>query len=328
MYQLVAIGDPIFDTHVQIADESAECHTTADHKTHLCLDYGAKIPIIDSFQSLGGNAPNVAIGGSKLGMSTALVSTVGDDANGHMAIEAFATHDVNTDAVTFSKKARTRYSIILNYKAERTILSFSEKKSYVWPKPFPETEWVYYTGLSEGYETMQDKLFDHLKKHPTIRLAINPGSYMLKYALDALRSSVSRADILIVNKEEAEQIVMQPQKKAKSIEALLHNLLSLGAHEVVLTDGPNGSYAGTSDELWYLPAYPVPVVAKTGAGDAFSSAYLTARYHGHDIPHALEWGTANSSGVIGAHGPHAGLLDKKGVEKMIQKFKTVQPKQL
>ncbi|MSU75747.1 MAG: carbohydrate kinase family protein [Candidatus Magasanikbacteria bacterium] len=325
MFNLVAIGDPIIDTHVQLSDDAAECRETAEHRTHLCFDYGAKIPIIDSFQCLGGNAPNVAAGAAKLGLKSGLVATVGDDSNGHMSVEALKKSNVNTDCVTFDTKNKTRYSIVLNYKAERTILSYSEKKNYVWPKHFPQTEWIYYTGLSAGFESVQKKLIQHLKQHPTVRLAINPGSYMLKYNLDDLRDMIPRTDLLIVNKEEAEQILGRTEKQQKNMATIIHKLLAKGAHEVAITDGVRGAWAGNESGSWHMDPYPVKVIAKTGAGDAFSSAYISARHFGQNIAHALLWGTANASSVVMAHGPQAGMMNLKGVKKMIKKFPKIEP---
>jgi hypothetical protein len=43
------------------------------------------------------------------------------------------------------------------------------------------------------------------------------------------------------------------------------------------------------------------------------------------MPTALLWGTANSTSVIEQHGPHDGLLDEKGIKKMIKRFEMVVP---
>lgn len=325
MLNLIAIGDPIIDTHVQIASDCDQCRVHEDGQKHLCFDYGAKIPIVDSFQALGGNAPNVAVAGVKLGLSSALISTIGSDSNGRMILEYLKKFGVSADLITVEHGANTRYSIILNYKTERTILSYSEKKKYIWPAPIPPAEWIYYTGLSEGFEAIQEKLVEHLAAHPTVKLAVNPGSYMLKYALPELREIVARADVLIINLEETEKILGKTREAEKTEAALIHELLALGAKEVVLTDGPRGAWAGSAEEIWFLPPYPVKVISKTGAGDAFSAAYLTARHAGHDIAHSLEWGTSNSCGVIQAHGPQAGLLNEAGIKKMMEKFSTIQP---
>lgn len=326
MYNLITIGDPVLDTHVQLDESSAKLIKEAS-ATKVCFEYGAKIPIIDSFQALGGNAANVAIGGVRLGLKTGLVSTVGKDQTGMMISDELKKEKVDT-FIDFDSKARTRYSIVLNYKTDRTILSYSDKKNYVWPEPFPETEWIYYTGLSDGYEKLQSKLVDYLNKHRSVRLALNPGSYMIKYTLEDLRAMIKRADLLIVNMQEAEKILGTTLKKEKSVEALISQLAARGAKEVTITDGGNGAWAGDANEAWHLDAYPVTVVAKTGAGDAFSAGYLAARQYGHDISHALAWGIANSSNVVAAHGPHTGLLDKNQIVAMIKKFSSFKPQAL
>jgi sugar/nucleoside kinase (ribokinase family) len=165
MFNFIAIGDPVIDTHVQIDSSCEDCQLTGKKETQICFKYGDKIPIVDSFQSLGGNAPNVAIAAVALGLKSTLISAVGDDAYGHLAIEELRKKDVDTSYVTLDKKSKTRYSVVLNYRAERTILSYSEKKKYVWPANLSASDWVYYTGLSEGFEPVQKNLHAYLKKH-------------------------------------------------------------------------------------------------------------------------------------------------------------------
>lgn len=325
MYDLITIGDPTIDTHVQIAEDCDECEVMETHKKHLCFEYGGKIPIIDSFQSLGGNAPNVAIAAHKLGLHSSLVSTVGRDAYGDMALQELTKYGIDTDFVTVSTNHKTRYSIVLNYRAERTILSYSDKKQYTWPEKFPEAAWIYYTGLSAGFEQVHEQLLAYLAEHRTVRLAVNPGSYMLKYAPAALRDAIAHADVLILNNEEARKILEMPTKQTASETELLRALLAAGAKEVVLTDGENGAWAGNKEEVWHCKRFPVDVVAKTGAGDAFSAGYLAARNKNHDIAHAVLWGAANGAAVVSAHGPHAGLLDEAGMEKMLQRFSSIKP---
>ncbi len=313
---LLAIGDPIIDTHVQIEDNCLECHLASDSK-HLCLNYGQKIPITDSFQSLGGNAPNVAVGAARLGLTSGVLSTVGKDAYGKLAVQHLKKAGVDTSLISYDADHQTRYSLVLSYHSERTILSYSEEKKYHWPKNIPFANWIYYTGLSKGFETVQEKLFDYLDTHPTTRLAINPGSYILKYAKGKLILALAKADLLIVNLEEAEALLNTTLSAEKNISHLIHDLFKLGPREVVITDGVNGAWAGTREEILHLPAFPVPVVSKTGAGDAFSSAYIAARFYDHSINEALKWGTANSAGVVQAHGPHEGLFDREKIKDFL-----------
>lgn len=322
MYNLISIGDPLIDTHVFIDDAAVECELSS-HQCQLCLDYGGKVPIVNSFQALGGNACNVAVGAKKLGLKTAIIGAVGADSNGQWVTQELKKFKVDTNYITLDKKNKTRYSVVLNFQGERTILSYSQKKQYIWPQPFPQTDWIYYSALSRGFEPLQKKLINHLRQHPNIKLAVNPGSYALKYARPELREVIARANLLVVNKEEAEKIL--ETKKPQPLPTLLNNLLRLGAREVVVTNAGQGAWAGDAEQIWHLNSYPVKVVAKTGAGDAFSSGYVVARYLKQTIPQALQWGIANSCGVITKLGAQNGLLNKAGIKKMIGKFPNIKP---
>lgn len=325
MYHLITIGDAVIDTHVQIDQASLQCDINHKH-CQLCFDFASKIPISGSFQCLGGNAANVAVGATRLDLNTAIISSVGNDANGEMVVDELKKYGVNTSFVDLDAKTQTRYSIILNFKGERTILSYHAKRKYVWPRNMPPMDWIYYTSLSKGFEIIQNKLVKFLDAHPTVRLAINPGSYQIKNALETLKEIIKRTDIFIVNLEEAEKIAGITLVKAKTVAAIIHELLLQGAKEAVITDASRGAWAGNEEEIWHLDSYPVAIVAKTGAGDAFSAGYLSARFYGHDTQTALQWGVANSCAVISEHGPHEGLLDQKGVKKMISKYAKITPK--
>ncbi len=324
MFNILAIGDPIIDTHVQIEDTSTECHL-AESNTLLCLNYGHKIPIVDSFQNLGGNAPNVAIGAARLGLSAAVLSTVGDDAYGRLAMQDLQKQAVDTSLISIDPEHKTRYSMVLNYKGERTILSYSEEKNYAWPEAVPPADWVYYTGLSKGFEVIQEKLLAYLTRHPTARLAVNPGSYLMKYAKERLCEVLPRTDLLIVNLEEAEAILNTTLEAEKGVGGIINKLLGEGAKEVVLTDGPRGAWAGNAEVTYFLKPFPVPIRSKTGAGDAFSSAYIAARFYGGDMRQGLLWGSANSAGVVQAHGPHEGLLDARGIQAILKQYSLIYP---
>lgn len=328
MHNLITIGDPVIDTHVQIADTQASVQADEQEESFLCFPYGRKIPIVDSFQALGGNAANVAVGAARLGLKTALLSTIGGDSTAELVFKNLQKEGVSTDYITTDPKSLTRYSIVLNYKAERTILTHADKRAYAWPEEVFGTDWIYYSGLGEGFEVLQKKTLSYLAKHSSTRLAVNPGSFMLENNLKTLLEIIKETDLLLVNLEEAETIAGTTLEKEKSMSALIHRLLSLGPEEVVITDAERGAWAGTTEAVWHIAAYPVKVVSKTGAGDAFSSGYLTARFYEHDIPHALEWGIANSSNVIQNHGAQTGLQTKENLLKFIKKYSSVKPKLL
>lgn len=328
MPKLITVGDLVFDTHVQIDNAKLE-YKENGRPNKICLEYGSKIPIKDSFQSIGGNATNVAMGTNLLGVKTAIISTLGNDANGKTVLADLKKHGINTEHITVDNKITSRYSIILNYKGERTILSYHQKINYLWPKKMPtDIEWIYFTSLSEGYKNLQTSMLKYLNKNPHIKLIYNPGSYQLKYDLSEIRKILHKTEILIVNVEEAEMILKIEPNKTKDPTEILQSLLLLGVKEVVLTDADNGAYAGNYEGIWKINKFPVKVISKTGAGDAFSAGYVSAKVLGHDLEKSLLWGVANGGSVITKPGAQNGLLNQLTLKKMLNKHKNILPKKI
>jgi ribokinase len=133
---------------------------------------------------------------------------------------------------------------------------------------------------------------------------------------------LEKADYLFVNKEEAEEILYGEELSLKAnedqIKKLLYGLRGLGAKNIVITDGDNGSYVESEkNETYHLGIIKVEVAEKTGAGDAYSAGFLAAIIHGLEIPEAMKWGTINSASVIGKIGAEEGLLTKQELEEKL-----------
>lgn len=325
MFHVITIGDSTLDTFLVIDDATLQCDLSREH-CRLCLNYADKVPITHATQSIGGDAANVAVGCKKLGLKTAVVSELGDDVNGKVIKDGLKKSGVDVSMVKTLKNKETRYSVVLNYKAERTILSYHVERNYSLPT-LPATDWIYYTSLGANFEKLQDNLVRYLSKHPKTKLAMNPGSYQIKNGLNKIKQILPKTDILFLNKEEAERVISSPYEGGVrgGVGNQLQQLRRLGPKIVVITDSYNGSYATDGKTNWFMPIYDVKAVGKTGAGDAFASAFLSAIILKKDIPTAMQWGTANSASVIQQIGAQKGLLNKAGVEKMVRQFKNIKP---
>ena len=101
-----------------------------------------------------------------------------------------------------------------------------------------------------------------------------------------------------------------------SIRDLANGLHALGPEIVVITDGPNGSYASDGTKVVTVPNYPdpAPPVERTGAGDAFSSTFVAAIAAGEPLETALLWAPINSMNVVQHIGAQKGLLTKEALD--------------
>ena len=329
-FDIIVIGDSTMDMILMIDDAQVQCDLKKEH-CQICLNYADKIPISQTVQSLGGNAANIAVGCRKLGLKTAIVTELGDDLNGALIKQEFVKTGIDTNFVKLNPKNETRYSVVLSYLGERTILSYHAKRKYSLPI-LPSTKWLYYTSVGDDFRVLQKQILAYLKKHPDCRFACNPGSYHLKKDLAGFKPILSMVDLLFVNKEEAEKLVgaglSLRAKRSNPVAEILSSLLKMGIKTVVITDGENGSYAANSAERYRLPAFDVKIISKTGAGDAYASGFLSAIANKKSLVEAMQWGTANSSGVIRQIGAQTGLLNKNKIEKMISKFVKVKVKAL
>lgn len=314
-YDVFSIGDCVLDTYVDI-DQADLIYGKEKHRPlKLCLNYAEKIAIKYSCQDIGGNAANVASGLAKLGLRTGIVSQIGDDVNGAVVSYHLQKAGVDTTFLKQEKTRKTRYGIVLNYKAERTILSYYPERKYKFPR-LPDTNWIYYTSHGLNNDAIHSGILSYLKKHPHTKLAMNPGSYMLKEGLTNVRKILQHVHLLFVNKEEAQKIL---QTKAK-IPHLLKKFGNKGVEIVVITDGSQGAYLHYQKKSFFLEPLPIPPLAKTGAGDAFASGFLSATIMNKTPLQALCWGNSNAAGTIQKFGAQKGLLTRSGINEYLKKY--------
>ncbi|HCM53937.1 MAG TPA: hypothetical protein DIS59_03255, partial [Candidatus Magasanikbacteria bacterium] len=233
--------------------------------------------------------------------------------------------NVDLSLVHIHKEQETRYSVVLNYGSERTILSYHAKRTYALGT-LPDTKWIYYTSLGASFETLQKQLVTYLKAHPDVQLAMNPGSYQFAHGLESIQHILPRVAVLMVNKEEAAKLAGSTNRT--SIQTLLMSLHAKGPKTIVITDGVQGAYGSQAGSVLHMPPYPIEAKAKTGAGDAFTSGFLAALMQKKSLEEAMQWGTANAGGVIQKFGAQEGLLNKKGIQTIIDTYPDILPRNI
>lgn len=234
---------------------------------------GGKIPVDDIAWSLGGNGANVAVGLTRLGLKTALVTVLGDDDRGVWIKRELLKNNVNLE-FSLTQNHQSNLSVVTVVNGERTILSYhgGELEEI---KNLPQAKWYY---LTSGDFVV-----------PKGKIAFNPGLRNREKDL----AVAQKAEVLILNKEEQEKLGV------------------FGPKITVVTDGKNGAAVYESGQkILEKPALDVPVLETTGAGDAFASGFLAAMFYGKDLETALDWGLKNSASVIQKVGAVDELLTK------------------
>lgn len=325
MLDMLTVGDATLDVFLELNAEDAEVKCVLkDEECQLCLDYADKIPVEKvSRVPAAGNASNNAVGSARLGMKTAIFSILGNDDTGRDITRYWKNEGVSTKYVVVDKKRGTNYSTVINYQGERTILVFHEKRDYKWPTAVPAAKWCYYTSLGKGSEKMHKALVQYVKKNK-VKFCFQPGTHQLKLGVNELTPLIACSEITVMNKEEAERLVGDA---TKSMVVLLKRLHAIGAKIAVITDGPKGSFTYDGTRFLSLGIFDVPVVERTGCGDAFATALCAGLAAGHDLAEAMRWGTANSASVLSYIGPQKGLLTKTAMKKFLKRFADQRPEE-
>jgi sugar/nucleoside kinase (ribokinase family) len=327
MFDVISIGSVIRDIIFKTSKSKIPSNKCGENEKQplICFRYGVKINPDQAFFLLGGGGNNTALSFTKLGLKTALFSKIGRDGTGQLITKELKRKKINTSLIKIDPKMHTALSfIIVGEAGERTIFPYAGASGDMALDKFDEkklskTRWFYVTTLREKSQKILPKINDLVKKY-NIKLAFNPGSTELEKGLKYLKNILKNTEVLILNKEEALELILPKNQFEDDIFYLLSTFKKYGSKIIVITDGENGAWAIDKNLLYQIPAYQGKIVEKTGAGDAFGSGFVAGLVYFNDIKKALELANANASSVISKFGSCPGLLEFKEAQKLIKKY--------
>lgn len=329
-YEVICVGsvskDIFFPTDEGIIIETPEDVTS---KQKIAFELGGKYRVKDRYEAVGGVAANVAHGLTRLGHRAACYSKRGRDEMGKWIVSEFKREKVPTEFLFVDPAAKTDLSaiIVLTQNGERTIFHNRDANESleIIDEKFADTKWVFISALNGDWKGNLKKLLA-LKERYGFSLALNPGQHNIREDASLMSEAIAAADVLLLNKDEAIELVLNTQKEVSREHLndeifLLAALKRSGAGIIGLTDGKRGAWSFDGKEQWYCPIHTSNgLVDSTGAGDAFGSGFFAAILEGKSIDQALRYGMANSGSVIGAYGAIAGLLSKSAMENISEKI--------
>lgn len=232
----------------------------------------------------GGAAANVAVGLKRLGIESAFMGKVGDEAFGHLLIDTLEREGVDVTAMRLDKATRTALAFVtLTKDGERDFLFYRHPSADMSFTP-DEVD----TGAIEGAKIFHFDSISLAAEQPreTALFAADHAarsdkliSYDVNLRLPLWASEAeAKAGIVegmkraaIVKLSDDELTFMTGSAEPKTIrETLWHEGLKL----VVLSLGAKGCIAMTERGEQLVPSLPIDVVDTTGAGDGFVAGLL------------------------------------------------------
>lgn len=310
-HDIISVGSAAIDIFLASTSKHIEIEQVHDHQD-VCMPIGEKIIINNVCTGVGGSGINTSTSFSRLGFNAAYLGKLGKDLHADLLLKHL-DHE-NIDFLGKQGTGPSGLSVVLSkLNGNRTILVYKgsndqlAKNDVPWNKLKPK--WFYFGSmLGKSWKT-QCQIARHAKKN-NIPVLYNPSHYVAKEGMTKLKPVLDATRILIVNKEEARSLT-STKKNIPELLKTLQKKIPL----IVITDGANGAYAYDGSKQHRMVPKNVKITDTTGAGDAFSSAFLAAIMRGKDIPTALRWGAAQSHSVLGCYGATNNLLNKTQLAK-------------
>lgn len=264
MVDVIAIGELLIDMIADVPGQPLELQT--------------------SFKRFAGGAPaNFVVGVQRLGISTGLISKVGDDFFGRFLIKTLKDEAVDISQIKKTNKYKTALAFVGLDEEKTPSFSFYRSPCADIMLDEQEIEENYIKSaklLMCGTVSMADeparsaifKAIEYAKKHG-LQVACDPNLREDLWHFNDPREHIFKilknTDIFLPSISEAEFIT--GEKGEKAIEAIL----GLGPSIVGITHGAGGSTIQTKDGKFFAPSYEVDVVDTTGAGDAYAAGLIT-----------------------------------------------------
>lgn len=278
----------------------------------ICFSLGSKVDIEDIYLFSGGGGTNAAATFVKQGFRTAYFGTIGKDLAGREIIKELRKLRIDTRFVSRTDLKPTNYSVIFNtgFNKYRTVLAyrgaseFLAKRNIPWKK-LKKAKWFYLAPLSGKASKLTKDIVDFAYENK-IKIAFNPGNSQLSLPTATLKAILKKIDILFLNQEEASLLTKIPYKQKREIFKKLDKMCS----GITIIGSSEGTLISDNINLYQIKIPIIKIVDKTGAGDAFTSGFVSGFIKKGDIEYAIQLAIANSASCMQQRGAKQGLLKK------------------
>ncbi len=299
----------------------------------LGFEYGSKVKVSKAYNTFGGGAANSAVCLSLLGFKVASFVAVGKDVRGKKIIQNFKKHKIETRFIQKSDTEESSFSFIVassKYGNEHVIFSYrganeqlvlaNYEEAVVGEervlKIFNQAKWIYLTSLSGKVSHWKRNLSTVFKSNGP-NIAWNPGGRQIASGVRVIGKYLKKTCVLILNKDEALELVLTNPKLKRKTKVYLNNIKNLlkilyefGPSIIVITCGAKGAYVYDGKNNYYQPAAKEKKrVDTTGVGDAFGSTFIAGlNIYDGNTKKALKLSARNTASVIEKVGAQNGLV--------------------
>jgi len=267
--------------------------------------------LIGGSEYLGGAVLNFSVQSARLGHRVSLVSAVGDDARGRLALErardlGLSTRFIRaipgqpTGIVTVTVDPAGQPSYIIHRPAAYDFASLDEADFAELASPAPD--WIGF-GTLLSIDPGARRLLEHvIQRFPHARRFYDINLRKDSFTAELVRSLLQLAQVVKLNDAEVALVQQMFGTGETTLEAFCRMYAArFGWQAVCVTRGGEGCALLLGGEYVEAPGYPVAIADTVGAGDAFAAALLHGIHAQWPIPRIADF--ANRLGALVASRP-------------------------
>lgn len=275
--------------------------------------------VLPEGKKIGGAPANFAYHVSQFGLSSCVVSAVGDDALGKEIVENFTSKGLNQLIAKVPYPTGTVQVEI----DQAGVPQYEIKENVAWDNiPYTEaledlakkTKAVCFGSLAQrnvvSRETIS-RFLDAMPRHDDSLVVFDVNLRQGFYNKEILCNSMERCNILKINDEEL--VTVSRMFGYPGIDLQDKCWILLGKYNLkmlILTCGINGSYVFTPGNVSFQPTPTVEVADTVGAGDSFTAAFIASILRGKTVIEAHSRAVQTSAYVCTKKGAMPVLPDE------------------
>jgi sugar/nucleoside kinase (ribokinase family) len=255
----------------------------------------------------------------RLGLKTAMISSVGNDEYGRFCREALEVDGVDTRLVEICPDSATGITICLPYPEDRLLLTCKGAMARLRGEAVDDELLQKARHLHTGSFFIQSQLRPGLTalfakaRGMGLTTSLDTGwDPEERWLTDDLITTLAQTDYFFPNEVEFEKLT-----GGSDLDRGIEKLINLGVGTVVVKRGAMGAIHATTRGTAAHRGFITKSVDTTGAGDAFNAGYLTAMMLGAAVPDRLAFGNACGALTVSAVGGTGGVFNIQQVRAFI-----------
>jgi ribokinase len=268
------------------------------------------------FMNSGGKGANQAVACARQNAETVMVGTVGSDVFGEKLIKDLKASGVNAEYVRNHSMVPTGTALILINENNNRIVVVAGANRETLPIQIEEA----LVGANQGDVLLTQMEIPYESVAFALKRAKEKGLYTILNPAPAQPlddTLLSKVDLVVPNETEAEKISGIPLESVDFTEKSIQYFLKRGVKEVVITLGASGCVYGKTNTTIHIPAFNVPIVDTTAAGDTFVGSLGVAVASGYSVVSALPRANAAAALAISKMGAQCSIPNNREIDMFL-----------